>query len=123
MLDDLTSATLNVNTLERELALVRFQRDDLILDLLGTKASRKDISVAAGLAEISIYKIAARVRERREKDAAVAAPVKKKTRAKKVTGPVQVELGDEILNVLPMPVIVPMPEGTHPLLGWTLAAA
>lgn len=126
MLVELIEATARTEMLERDLAITRYRRDDLILDLLGTKASRKDISTAAGLAEISIYKIAARVRERRAALAEVPAK-KARVRKKKVEEPVAQERTMDVPagvgNVDPEPVIVEVPEGSYPLLGWTLAAA
>lgn len=125
MLERLKWATEQTSMLERDLSLVRYERDDLILDLLGTKVSRKEISDAANLAEISIYKIAARVRERRKP----LEPVEKKPRrrAKKADVPVQVEAVSAHTVIVTesrnQPVTVEVPAGSHPLLGWTLAAA
>ena len=101
MLDELRAAVAREKELEEELGGARAIRDAVIVNLLSTKVPRKMISSIAGLAEISIYKIAAKERSRREP---VAVPA-----------PMTVE---EALA----PVLRPVAEGAHPLLGWELEA-
>lgn len=95
LLDALRAAVNQESELEAELAQARMHRDAVIVSLLGTKVPRKMISSIAGLAEISIYKIAAKERARR-----VIPIVAEET----------------------VPVVREVPEGAHPLLGWELEA-
>lgn len=107
MLAELAVVAVDERRLERELTEARGKRDGLILDLLSTDVARREISGAAGLADISIYKIANRERARR---------------GIVVSKPTKPEVVERIVTVekLPDPVVEEMPVGSHPMMGWSL---